>query len=149
MMDYPDWHDNAESFWCGAHVEYDLCNDVDGDCGGHLGQSGAGNIRSPQMGHLDSLDRIYMRYYDPADRGAVTAFTNLDCTNWGGALHAPVDPKLTAFYNKDDIQWRHLIDNQISSVAIPYGYSIVLYDHDGFIDSNKLVLDGTPWFDGI
>lgn len=91
-MDHDDWHDNAESFWCGKNVEYDLCNDVDGDCGGHLGQSGAGNIRSSQMGHLNSLDRIYMRYYEPTVRGAVTAFLDRDCKNWGGALHVPENP---------------------------------------------------------
>lgn len=46
-----------------------------------------------------------------------------------------------------DIQWRHLIDNAISSVMIPSGYSLTLYDNDGFLDSIKLVLDGYPWSD--
>ena len=69
MLDYSDWHDNAESFWCGAHVEYDFCNDIDGDCGGHLGQSGAGNIKNYDMDEnfnwiFIALNRIELRHYD-------------------------------------------------------------------------------------
>ena len=76
-------------------------------------------------------------------------FTNLDCQNWAGRLEATADPELVMYYNTDDIQWRHVIDNQISSVAIPQGYSLKLYDADGFVESNSQVLNGQPWHDSI
>ena len=49
----------------------------------------------------------------------------------------------------DDINYRHMADKEISSVIIPYGYTLVLFEKDGFIESSKLELEGAPWHDGL
>ena len=147
MLDYPDWHDNIESWWCGKNLKYEFCDNVDGDCGGYLGQSGAGNIKTGAMGHANMIDRVKLQYYDPLEIGAVTAFTNLDCQNWAGRLDATADPTQTAYYNLADIEARHLQNDQISSVVIPQGYTLKLYKDDGYVESNKLVLNGPIWAD--
>ena len=100
------------------------------------------------MGHPNLIDRVKLQYYDPLEIGAVTAFTNLNCGNWAGRLEATADPALTMYYNRADLEARHLINDQISSFAIPQGYSIKLFSDDGFVESaNSLVLDGQPWYD--
>ena len=145
--DHPEWNDNVESWWCGKNLKYTFCVNVDDDCSGDLGQSGAGNIRTGAIGHPNTLDKVKLQYYDPLEIGAVTAFMDSDCHNWAGRFDAAADPKETAYYNTDDIEKRHLKDDAISSVAIPQGYTVKLYNENGFDESNKLVLNGPMWTD--
>ena len=147
MTDYSNWHDNVESWWCGKNLKYEFCDNVDGDCGGNLGQTGAGNIKTGTMGHPNIIDRVKLQYYDPLEIGAVTAFTGDDCHGWAGRLDATADPALTSYYNRADLEARHLVNDQISSVAIPQGYSLKMYRDDGLVESNSKVLNGEPWFD--
>ena len=149
MLDYEGFHDNVESWWCGKNLKYEFCDNVDGDCSWNRGISGAGNIKSPLSGHPNEMDKITLQYYDPIETGAVTAFTNLHCENWAGRLDAAEDPELIYYYNSKDLGERHLIDQQISSVAIPQGYTLKLYKFDGFVESEHLTLNGEPWSDSI
>lgn len=69
-----------------------------------------------------------MNYYDPAEQGAATAFVGAGCEDWAGRLDAAEDPASTAYYTMHDIaQSRHLPNDVMSSIAIPYGYSVALY----------------------
>merc|ERR1711953_742906 len=80
------WENRLSSYWCGKNVSYDFCDDYWGDCAGDKGVSGAGNVMNPRFGNNDKTDRIRMRYYDAAARGAATLFRD-----------NPVNMKLDAF----------------------------------------------------
>ena len=98
MSDY-NFHDQMSSWWCGKNVSYDLCVNTSGTCAKDKGISGAGNARSPQAGHNDSLDHVIMRHYDASEQGAVTLFGGANCTLYAGRFDTPSDPAKKAEYN--------------------------------------------------
>ena len=63
-MDDYDFHDKMSSWWCGKNVSWNMCTGTSGDCLNTHGSSGAGNGRSPQTGHNDNVDRVFLRHYD-------------------------------------------------------------------------------------
>jgi len=79
QMDAFGFHDKMSSWWCGKSVSYDLCSNTSGSCTGNNGMTGAGNARSANAGHNDSLDRVVLRYYDASEQGAVVTFYDSDC----------------------------------------------------------------------
>ena len=131
----PRWNDAVQSWWCGKNIKYEFCANVGGDCSGDLGVSGAGNLRTSSMGSSgipNTLDKIKLQYYDPLEIGAVTIFDAYHCQGMNGRFDATADPKETAYYDWDDMQKRHIINDTVSSVAIPQGYTVKLYTAIGF-----------------
>ena len=131
----PHWGDNIESWWCGKNLKYQFCTNANGDCGGILGQSGAGNTKTAVMdsAHADKTNRVKLQYYDPLEIGAVTVFSAYDCQQQTGRFDAAADPRETAYYNTDDMQKRHIQVDTVSSVMVPQGYTVKLYTDDGFL----------------
>jgi len=94
MDDYNGFGDKMSSYWCGANVSFDFCDQKDGDCrGGDDLNSGAGNIRCSDGGNDNNLDRIYLRYYDPSTQGAITVFRDHNCTDDHARFEASIDPQ--------------------------------------------------------
>lgn len=78
-MSSAGFNDRMNSWWCGKNVSYDFCDNSSGGCKRGDGYSGAGNARSIDIGNKNEMSRLVMRYYDPAERGAVTIFRYGDC----------------------------------------------------------------------
>ena len=58
-------------------------------------------------------------------------FADPGCQNVSGRIIPKNDPYEPFYYNKRDINYMNLHENQISSVMVPYGYTMTLYDIDG------------------
>ena len=69
------------SWWCGKYVSYDFCVNETGDCTGQNGDSGAGNIMVPSVGHNDQISRVELhRYGDGINRPfAMVVFAAANC----------------------------------------------------------------------
>ena len=121
------WENKLSSYWCGKNVSYDFCDDYWGDCAGDKGVSGAGNVMNPRFGNNDKTDRIRMRYYDAAARGAATLFRDNHCQHEAGRFYADEDPTHTAKYNKEQMKDHNMNNDAASSIRVPYGYSVKLW----------------------
>ena len=108
--------------------------------------SGAGNVMNPRFGNNDKTDRIRMRYYDAAARGAATLFRDDHCQHEAGRFYANENPTRTAKYNKEQMQEHNMNNDAASSIRVPYGYSVKLWSDDGFT-GGSVVVDGEEWTD--
>ena len=54
------------------------------------------------------MDRVILKNYDPAERGAITAFRDGDCKNNAARLDADDDPTKAARYTRSMIEDRGL-----------------------------------------
>ena len=57
------------------------------------------------------MDRVILKNYDPAERGAITAFRDGDCKNNAARLDAVDDPTEAARYTQSMIEDRGLGNN--------------------------------------
>ena len=142
-------YDNkVSSIYCGKNVEFSVCNNgVGSDCTGYNGMSGAGTVRTAQVGSNDAISSISLDVYDAAARGAVTVFEGVDCKANMGRFYAHENPNQTAWYTMGDMWARNIKNDQIDSVMVPYGYSVNLYPGDGFTGTPKTV-KGDFGYDG-
>lgn len=85
----------VSSWFCGRSISYDFCTSESGDCTGENGVSGAGYIQTSQCGLNDKINRAVVRYYDPSDKGAVTAFRDANCVNDSGRFDATTNADAT------------------------------------------------------
>ena len=72
------------------------------------------------------------------------AFRDSECRGESGRFDADPDAKEPAWYNKDGMSTRNIGNDDISSVLIPQGYSVELYEDDGFSGSST-VMNGPLW----
>lgn len=142
MPDY-GFHNNISSYECGSGVSFDFCTNPNGSCAGDYGSDGAGHVRSPHVGHNDEFDRLFLRKYDAAEQGAVVAFRKGDCTSDSGRFLSSTDGK-TIYYSLSDMNLRHIGNNAISSIMIPQGYAVTLYQYDGF-RGDSITMHGPTW----
>ena len=87
----------ASSWWCGKNVAYDFCLSSDSSCY----DSGAGNARSPRIRFDNQFDSIKFSYYDSAERGAVTVFTDAYCEHTSGRFQSEEAVESTAGFNDE------------------------------------------------
>jgi len=45
----------------------------------------------------------------------------------------------TIYYNLDDLKEANYSDNTASSIMVPVGYTVTLYDDGGFTGSSKII----------
>ena len=136
------------SYWCGQKVSYSFCKDYkNDDCSGKNAVSGAGNIKNYDMSDDFYLYSVTMRYYDAKERGAVTLFENKGCAGPSGAFFATQKPSEQALYNTNDLVKGHLADNTVSSVMVPYGYSVQLFENNGF-HGESVIIEGGMYASG-
>lgn len=131
------------SYECGSAVAFDLCNNTSGTCTSKYGSTGAGHVRTSQAGHNDNVDRLYLRKYDPTVQGAIVAFKDAGCKNNSGRFYSSTDFS-PASYTKSMMDTRNIGNDEISSIMIPQGYSVRLFDNDGFQGSST-TMDGQMW----
>ena len=98
------------------------------------------------MGHNDDMDRVFLRHYDSAKHGAVTVFRDSNCRSNSGRFDATYDPKGTRAYTKYDMSVRNTYNDDMTSVMVPYGYSVKLYWDDSWA-GESLVINGPSWTD--
>jgi len=81
----------------------------------------------------NKINRAVLRYYDPSDKGAVTAFRDGNCVNDSGRFDATTNADATVpmQYNKAALETMHLANDMISSVMVPLGYQVVFFKTDG------------------
>lgn len=118
-LEFTEDHWPMGSWWCGKGVSFDLCDDLDGYCGGKWGRSGTGTARSPWGGKRSYLMGIRLRPYDPSVQGAAVVFFGRDCKEAAGRLDADSDPTKSADYTKDMMWDRNIWQDSISSVMVP------------------------------
>ena len=132
------------SYECGANVSFDLCNDPSGTSTVGSGFTGAGHYHAAHVGHNDTLDRVFMRSYDAAIQGAIVAFKDSETRGISGRFEANPDANEPAWYNNDGMHTRNIGNDEISSVLIPQGYSVLYYADDGF-SGDTSVMNGPLW----
>lgn len=147
VVDY-GFNDKMSSWWCGKDIAYDFCNDNPGDdCRNGHGSSGAGSQRAPSVGGSnDKLTTLYLYEYSQADRAAVTVFEDAGCQGKAGRLYATSDPTSKAYFSTSDLEYNNIRNDEMSSIAVPFGYSIDLYQDNGFL-GDELSKDGLLWND--
>lgn len=76
----------------------------------------------------DRIRSVRMYSYDPAERGSVMLFRDHDCRNNQQRFDAAEVETQIAEYNYDDVKKV----GKVSSVMVPYGYSLKMYSESGF-----------------
>lgn len=73
-------------------------------------------------------------------------FHAADCRGLIGGFEAPEEQSRIAKYSLSDMVYRGLCNDCVSSVKVPYGYSIKLWAADGFGGDDKVV-NGSMFLD--
>ena len=73
---------------------------------------------------------LELREYDWRKKGAVVVFGGANCEGNAGRFYSPEEFGKTADFTTADMWVNHTHNNDISSVAIPYGTSASFYDYD-------------------
>ena len=79
-------------------------------------------------------------------QGAVTFFEEFDCTSHHGMVWASEDPHSNAFYTADELGYRSIADNMATSLMVPFGYSVDMYDSASF-SGDSFTVEGPLWLD--
>lgn len=74
--------------------------------------------------------------------GHALLFSDMHCRGRVGRFAADPDPMRIAKYSQAELWQGGIGDNWVSSVMLPYGYSVRLYDYDGWTGSSKVVSGG-------
>ena len=78
--------------------------------------------------------------------GAVTVFEDPDCKGKSGIAWASEDADGFAYYNMDDL-WMSGIDNdRATTLMVPLGYAIDMYDSASF-SGDSFTVEGPMWLD--
>ena len=143
LHDY-DFDNKASSGYCGKNVAYDFCdNGPDKTCDRIEGNRGAGNDRSAQIEFNNSVTSVYLSEYDPQEQPAAILFSDNNCTGRFGRFFAPNEHNISNDYRETEIKnfeggnynaissW-NIDTNSMTSLKVPYGLTIELYDSDSF-----------------
>ena len=137
-------NDKISSWYCGKNLAYDFCNDNNNSCGGGQGLSGAGTAYSRQIGFNNRLTILNLYPYDVSKRGAVMVFSDQGCQEDVSRFYSDDSGHERKDYTNSEMYNNHLRNDKASSVMVPYGYSVDLYDNYGF-SGVPLTLKGKPW----
>ena len=133
-----DFDNKMESWYCGSASAVRFCAmdfGEDGECEEDRWNaklsSGAGNIQNKTFGYWSGLKNgvssVKIMPYNVVTGGAVTLFDENDCTGessmfqWNGE---------DSYYSAADLDLVGIKQNRASSVMIPEGYEITLYNED-------------------
>lgn len=131
------WNDRMSSYYCGRNVWYNMCRHGPGNCTGENLNSGAGHHRNPDLRGTnngegtdfdDTMTYMEMGPYDPSEVGAINLFRFGHCHGRvTRAYYNPEDP-VGGRYNGEDLEALGMITNDITSLMLPKGYWVHLYD---------------------
>lgn len=68
-------------------------------------------------------------------------FRDTNCESAAGRFYSDSDPTLTALYTQNDMYFNNIKNDYPSSIMVPYGYSVKLWEDNGFKKSSR-VFDG-------
>ena len=78
--------------------------------------------------------------YDPHEVGAVTLFEDVDCSGASARFYwNPASLENGTFYNFEDMKYGGLRDNVLTSIMVPKGYAVELYENLGFHGNFELI----------
>ena len=80
-----------------------------------------------------------MSEYDKWTQGSATIFGWLDCKDIAAELPAPSNLGESLSYTQYDAWTKGMIDKEMESYVLPWGYELVLYDADGFGGESKVL----------
>jgi len=78
----------------------------------------------------DKLVGLYLSVYNEENQGAVTMFRDHDCRDYSASFEAHVNEDEVAWYNHEYLEGIGI--GKVSSVMVPYGYSLEMYEDRGF-----------------
>jgi len=93
------------------------------------------------------IKTIELEPYDPINLGAVTLFSDADCSGDSAAFFASSELNDRQSYTLDGMESKGFASDTVTSVAIPYGYAVILYQDIGF-SSEAITLEG-PFYEDI
>jgi len=67
--------------------------------------------------------------------GAVTLFRDGNCSG-DSAYFLAGEPGERKGYNKSDVEANDFSNDKLTGVMVPYGYTLTIFDDDGFTGSN-------------
>lgn len=96
------------------------------------------------------MDTLKFSYYDSVERGAVTVFTDAHCKHTFGRFQVPETVEQAAWVNYANMCDTLWCSTRIGSIMVPYGYSLQMYNSDGFVDTagGAEVVLGGAWSSG-
>ena len=134
------FNDEMASWNCGKSVRYEFCFNEE-DCTGLAarkgGESGAGTISAPQSGRHDWFTSLWMWPYDPLVQGAVTLYEYQGCKGCSAYFLASTIKDEKVQYTEDDMYHDFMWNDKVSSMMIPKGYAVRLWENDGFSGSYR------------
>ena len=140
MRDY-GFDENMSSYACGKSVQYDICdNPTIEECTNMYGNMGAGtSYDSWVLGDDNTMTSLLMRPYDPTSLSAVTIYEDPNCSGRSGRLFAPTDVNSRNMFDVYDLMYWDVGIDTASSVRVPYGLTLELYDGAAFEGPVKVV----------
>lgn len=92
----------------------------------------------------DDVTTFYMHKYDSSEQPAAIVFEDLWCRGYHGYLFAPKEFDRVENYTTTDLYERNIINDTASSIMVPHGLSITLYE--GSVGVGKeYTLHGQPF----
>ena len=102
-------------------------------------------MRNSWLGWDNTASWANFNLYDPAKRGAVTVFTEFDCTGISTYYLTPEDQSQRADYPVSYID-RDTPNNTISSFMLPLGYTVEFWDSEEMTGEVRKY-SGNTWAD--
>jgi hypothetical protein len=141
-------NDSMTSYACGKGVKADFCNnDRNDDCYNGNGTHVAGPSKSPDVGRGDKMTTAKLYCHDYENYHAAMAFRDSNCKS--DMMRIDIGKNRSTYYNKNDLNWRGMGSDNISSVMVPAGYELHLFDDDG-LQGKREVYSGREYdYDGM
>lgn len=126
----------TRSYVCGKDTTIDLC-DNDDNCR----VTAAGNLKIPNIRNYNrkKVFKAKLGPYNPAVLGAVTVFEHGSCEGTSSRFFWDAVSSEEGRYSQMDLTDSWLDANTISSVMVPKGYTLNLYDDAFWVDHLKTV----------
>ena len=87
------------------------------------------------------MSSVILGPYDPRKIGAVTVFEDWDCTGASARFYwDPESKENGTFYSVEDLEYAGLRNNNFSTIVVPKGYLVELYDGNGFTGRKQVVI---------
>ena len=92
------------------------------------------------------MTTLFLHPYDSIDQGAVTLFKGGSCHDNSGRFAA--DPEVGKYvnYDKSDMDHQGIGNDEVTSLYVPFGYSVDLFKDSGF-SGDMLTITGEMFED--
>ena len=126
------FNNRMQSYYCGKNTFYNFCRGKGGQCTHTKLSSGAGHARNVWFDTFDwwanATSSMKIGPYSVSEMGAVTLFKAEHCYGASARFYWVPDDIDGGQYNRNDLLKGGVIDNTVSSLQIPRGYTAILYN---------------------